>query len=308
LFGQFDDSFTPISFDFLDMPDVNGRTDSCDLTSLLVDGSLMPDITFPILDEAISQSQPQSPPKSQSSLTSGQQSSGGFSTDSSCCCLIRTLSLLKQLSPNAATGCTVSGDQGYENGVNRPRTLQAVIAENEQTIEAITTMLQCSCSQDPYLLSIMSLIVFKILGWYAAAVRETPKVGEKDDSTDQPSLLRNSEQVVKSPAVIGNYCIDGDDRERMAAQLVLSELHHAQRLVNELSRRLMGCGKRNLEQHEASTSQSRNGGVAEGGQNIALDGESTFPISSSLLNQLEADLRKRLRALTGEIVDRLRRG
>jgi hypothetical protein len=169
-----------------------------------------------------------------------------------------------------------------------------VIAENEQTIEAISSMLQCPCSQDGYLLTIMSLIVFKALGWYAAAARETPEALVTDDGQSSsksppghhghPSC--HSEQVLQFPVVVGSYHIDGEDQGRMAAQLVLSELYRVQRLVNQLSKRLK----------------------AADGQDIGCDGDNTSPFSATMLNQLEADLRKRLRALSLEIVEMLRRG
>ena len=47
---------------------------------------------------------------------------------------------------------------------------------------------------------------------------------------------------------------------------------------------------------------------AADGKDTPSDGESTSPFSAIMLDQLEADLRKRLRALSLEIVDMLRRG
>jgi hypothetical protein len=177
-----------------------------------------------------------------------------------------------------------------------------VIAENKQTIEAISSMLQCPCSQDRYLLAIMSLVVFKVLGWYAAAAREAPV---PDDSRylsrPRPDQgLHCSEQVLKSPAVVGSYCIDGADQGRMVAQLVLSELHRVQRLVNVLSQRLKRPGMRN---EGVGTSNS----AAADGRDLVCDDERTSPFSATLLDQLEADLRRRLRTLSAEIVDMLRR-
>ena len=45
-----------------------------------------------------------------------------------------------------------------------------------------------------------------------------------------------AERVLPSPAKVGGYCIDGGkDSHRMATQLVLSELHRVQGLVNQFS-------------------------------------------------------------------------
>ena len=43
------------------------------------------------------------------------------------------------------------------------------MTQNDATIEAAITMLQCECAEDDYLLVIISLMAFKVLGWYAAA-------------------------------------------------------------------------------------------------------------------------------------------
>ena len=92
----------------------------------------------------------------------------------------------------------------------------------------------------------------------------------------------------------------------MAAQMVLSELHRAQRLVNKLSARFKG--------HET--------GRAAGGLEVAAavppnsatdsidmlcDGNGTWPLSATVFDQLEADLRRRLRTVSLVTVDMIRR-
>jgi hypothetical protein len=265
---------------------------------------VIPEDGFVIMDdipEPTKHSKQASLPENQSPLPSDALKEdaltfSGFRPGSSCCCLLRALGLLKLLFRNAATACKCSKKQGYDHTDCQRPTIQSVIAENEQTIEAITSMLQCPCSQDGYLLAIMSLIVFKILAWYAAAAKETPDPSGPDQSQNldryqAPSRRPSSchaEQVLHFPTVVGSYCLEGEDQGRMAAQLVLSELHRVQRLVNELSQRL-----------KAADGQDS---IRDG------DGDITYPFSATMLNQLEVDLRKRLRALSLEIVDTLRRG
>lgn len=209
---------------------------------------------------------------------------------------------MKQLFPNPSTVCMASATQGLDKPNSLP-TIQDVIAQNEQTIEAVSAMLQCSCSQDAYLLTIMSLIVFKVLGWYAAAARKAPSSGDDNHSMQSPgtSLSRQSlrfEEVLQDSAVVGSYCLNGEDSARMAAQLVLSELHRVQRLVNQLSRKL-----------KAQT--AKNSGLADTPNSLgyeSADSDMTLPLSAMMLDQLEVDLRKRLKALSFEIVEGLRRG
>jgi len=280
----------------------NGLLDSNDATALLT-----PDDAVSVIDETASElpnlSKPRSPPNSRASTTSAAQSFQGFRSESPYCCLIRALDLVTQLFPNASTACTRSRRQDYENATCQILTIKSVVANNEQTIEAVSDMLQCSCSQDSYMLAILSLIVFKVLGWYAAAARETPVTDDSQSSSKPHSdhrrhSLCHSEQVLQSPTVVGSYRIDGDDQGRMAAQLILSELHRVQQLVNLLSQRIKGHGMRN---GAVGTPNSH-----PDGRDTLSDGESTLPFSAPMLDQLETDLRKRLRALSSKIVDMLR--
>lgn len=106
-----------------------------------------------------------------------------------------------------------------------------------------------------------------------------------------------SEQVLQDAAVVGSYCLDGEDSARMAAQLVLSELHRVQRLVNQLSAKL-------------KIQVARNSGVEAKGSNASFDSpdsELTLPFSTEMLSRLEIDLRRRLKALSLEIVEGLKR-
>lgn len=166
-------------------------------------------------------------------------------------------------------------------------------------------MLQCPCLQDGYLLAIISIIVFKVVDWYAAAARETPVTDDgqrpsKPYPDRQRDTLCTSEQVLQIPTVVGSDYVDGEDQSRMAAQLILGELHRVQRLVNVLSQRLKSHGTR----HEAVSTTNN----AAGGQDTPLSGESTRDLSATMMDQFEADLRKRLRVLSLEIVNTLRRG
>ena len=250
---------------------------------------------------------PHSPSNGRASPTSDAQSyRSSHSTDSACFCLVSALDLLKQLFPNPSTTCTASVRQGFDNRTNLP-TIQTVIAKNKNTIEAVSNMLQCSCSQDGYLLATISLIMFKALAWYAAAARRTPSGEVEKDNKNNDSVQSlgkahsrypsHSEQVLQDPAVIGSYCLAGEDSARMAAQLVLSELHRAQRLVNQLSAKL-------------KMQVIRDSGVedkADGAGCENADVQTTLPFSAVMLDRLEVDLRKRLRTLSLEIAEGLRK-
>ncbi|KAK4139504.1 uncharacterized protein C8A04DRAFT_15806 [Dichotomopilus funicola] len=216
-------------------------------------------------------------------------------------------------------------------------TIQRVIAENKHTLEAVQDMLQCACLDDNndgssnYLLAVISLVVFKVLAWYRAAAVD----GQAPDDPADGSLLGNNnappnghvgsgvkkgattsrrrsscytERVLHSPAVINidGYRLDASDdvdgtssRPRMAAQLVFSELHRVQRLVNVLAGRLGSLSRDSRDRNRNSFCTS-GGGIS--------DMPSTFASASpAWFGNLEQDVRERLRALSLEIVEMLRR-
>jgi hypothetical protein len=220
-------------------------------------------------------------------------------SDAPCSCLVRALGLMKQLFR------MTSATQDIDTPTTTPPTIQTVIVENEHTVEAVSSMLQCSCSQDGYLLAIMSLIVFKVLGWYAAAARTALSPVEDESTAHSPSSTAytqrssHSEQVIKNSgsAKVGNYCLDGEDSGRMAAQLVLSELHRVQRLVSQLSTR--------LKAQAAKTAGAP--GTAIHSVFEDAGGVSTLPFSAAMLDQLGVDLAKSLRRLSADLVEGLRR-
>jgi len=89
-------------------------------------------------------------------------------TDSHCSCLAQALGVMRQLFPHPSTFCTTSGTSGGDDLLLLP-TVPVVIERNRHTVEAVSAMLACPCSQDVHLLAVMVHIVFKVLGWYAAA-------------------------------------------------------------------------------------------------------------------------------------------
>ena len=259
--------------------------------------------TSPVFEDAmydlLALSTPESPSTSRASTCSDVQGYQGPSeANEACFCLGRSLGLMKQLFPKPSTPCTTSTTQRLDKDTAVP-TIQVVMAKNERMIEAVGTMLRCSCSQDGYLLTILSLIVFKVLSWYAAAARTMPSSDDNSQSvpgsrTPHSPHSSSSEQMVQEPAVIGGYHLDGEDSARMAAQLVLGELHRVQRLMNQLSAKLnVQAAKSGVD-----TPNSLGGGNS--------DSETTLPLSGLILDQLGVDLRKRLRALSLEIVKGLR--
>lgn len=183
------------------------------------------------------------------------------------CCLMQALNLLKP-SSTALPACPVSENATTpSNNIIHGcyRSAQTVVTENQQTIEAVNKMLQCPCAEDNYLLVNLSMIVFQVLRRYAAAAQN---------------------QFGGTAETGGSTPTNEHGVERMAAQLILSELHRVQHLVNQLSPRLNPEG--------AAAAASRDGKTMK-----------EF-FSPTTLTQIGIDLRKYLTAVSSVIIGRLR--
>ena len=175
-------------------------------------------------------------------------------------------------------------------------------------IDSISVMLDCPCSLDEYVATIICLVVFKMIAWYAAAAREMPVMDDMMDwngnGGSNPEVSRShSEEVLQFPTVVGSYRLDGHNQNRMAATLVLSELHRVQRLVRTLSKRLDSVKARNRASRGSVSSESSSGDDLPSRKPSVGD---MSPLSASTLDLLEADLRKRLRLVSLENIEAIR--
>ena len=222
-------------------------------------------------------------------------------------CLSRALGVFKELLSNTTTSTSTRlKKHGHENSPSKLPTIQAIVVENEQIIDAICVVLQCSCSQDIYLLTILSLITFKILDWYAAAVQETvrPSGCSGPNHATVPEYSHNSltrsDHGLECLNNVNGHHTDDEEPSHLAAQLVLGELHRAQRLINQLAKRF----KEHRVCKEGMTTVSSATCISD---SLSSTGVTTSPFSDSMLDHLEIEIRKRLRSLSSEIIDMLRK-
>ncbi|KFY39125.1 hypothetical protein V495_06147 [Pseudogymnoascus sp. VKM F-4514 (FW-929)] len=243
---------------------------------------------------------------------SGGKTSMAEVTDAQCGCLAQALDLLKKLSSASSSSRTaIPSPDGVEaSGIANNGPAQTVILENKQSMEAISHKLACcSCADDSFLLTILSMIVLKILERYATVIQSQPhKSGKKDEEVELTarlpiSITSSSDNWMKAPshAYNGLYAYYGSGR--VAAQLVLSELHRVQRLVNQLSPKLKGPKEREA-QNMASKLKYWGRARATGDS----DRMAVTPILASTLDQMERDVRKSLNTLSAEIINGLRQG
>lgn len=172
-----------------------------------------------------------------------------------------------------------------------------MLEENQKSINAVSTILSSSaCGEDSFLLVVLSMIVLKILERCDAAahIQHEDEAGRGWSSQLKSSAIsRNMNQThqrsLSGPST-GSSRYDADSRENSVAKLVLGELHRVQRLVNELSKEIK-------KQREGDGEDQIMRDIEKGPRAL---------VTANTLAQLETDMRKSLRALSSEIIDRLR--
>lgn len=221
---------------------------------------------------------------------------------SSSCCLNTALEFLTQLSPNASTACTFPGSQQKDGHIAN---IDTVISENKRILEALGNMLGCECSNDDYLIALICFILLKVIAWYDAAARRSMSsdnhVATKGSSAENRISSAHSEQVQQNPGKFGNRQLDGTSQTRMAAQQTLSELHRVQRLANHLSKHLE-ASRKSRRSRSNSTSSSATSSIDD-----LANAAYGSPLPNPIVDQLESDVRRRLRTVSCEIIDTLRK-
>ncbi|KAB8304581.1 hypothetical protein EYC80_003960 [Monilinia laxa] len=225
----------------------------------------------------------------------------------SCSCLIQALDIMKKILANENMNSLQQSSGEHATKISKDLDIpfivpsaQNVVTENKQTLEALTPMLQCSCGEDGYLLMVLSMIVFRILGRYAAAALQPPiEDGEKGDRS---SMSISTKEYKKR---LNNIDVDGEESRRMAAQLILRELHRVLRLINELSLRLQAHGRGSTSHINEGFSVEKIFGWESKTPTLSDHLTKAAPFSAARFAQLEVDMRKCLNTLSSEIINML---
>ncbi|KAI0972469.1 hypothetical protein F4678DRAFT_61554 [Xylaria arbuscula] len=218
---------------------------------------------------------------------------------SSCLCMAQMLALMSKFFQSR-------GDQQLP--------VEQVVSHNDAIVETITATLNCPCSDDCYLLVIMSLLVLKVLDHYAVATTQQ-KQQQGSTASSTPSLTSSLSSSGKRGggqdnhrASVDSCAMERDECDRIAGQLVLSKLHRVQHLVRQLSQKLgdqytqvRGPLASNTPLDMMVRSALAAGSVIDEGA------MSNTPLSSTLLHQFLSDIRLRLKGLAATIVDGLQR-
>jgi Aflatoxin regulatory protein len=220
-------------------------------------------------------------------------------------CLARCLCLLDQLTPQwTAAPCTQNKEK---SSMPTPTSFESVIAQNQAAADAVDDTLKCPCSRNSVLLFTLALVVFKILGWYAACANATPGGPRGQDSDDMEPITPAS-SVGRRPLIVRcpsqstmlEYEMEIGHEDRIVCQIVLSRLYSVRRTLNVLTQRLMGT------EEKQGTPNSSTERVSAATENLLLDGPAFTSSSPSNLGQsLASNLRCHLHELCQSIVKTL---
>ncbi|KAI1758539.1 hypothetical protein GGR53DRAFT_529468, partial [Hypoxylon sp. FL1150] len=212
-----------------------------------------------------------------------------------CACMGRALILLQQLTAQSriAKRLLCRSTPGHHRKDSQTTTPESIVSQNRKNTEEICEIARCTCLEDPYLLSIICFLVIKVLNLYKSALQSSQK-----------TRATCKADYVPDPIEPVNHTED-EGETRTVANSILRQLHLVQNIVSTLSPRLKAQRPQADEgQEEASVDDA----VGDKTNSDLEEGSEILSLSANLLNQLEEDIRRHLRALSCEIVDILRRG
>lgn len=222
-------------------------------------------------------------------------------------------SVLGQVAPSSPSNCGCSAKahavlrelvmDKQKGETHTLRQLEYVLSQNQTAMETTNAVLACPCAKDISSLFTLALVVFKTLGWYAAAASAC----HANVTSLQPDELANQASLTVRLSADGlpGYELDGEDGNHIVRQLVLSRLHQVQRVVKVLSQQLHSIAER--EQRSRATS-SGNGIDATVRDLLFDDNPFDQTMSQRLAQVLEASMRARLRDLSQALLTALRDG
>ncbi|KAK3046337.1 hypothetical protein LTR09_012153 [Extremus antarcticus] len=221
---------------------------------------------------------------------SGMSSTNNSGPETRDSCLMTATQLMLSLFPRSCSGSDVS------------LPLEMVLQQNRRAIDEATAIMDCQCVKDGYLASILSLTLLKTMAWYSAAVG-----GIRSGSICQPGSagVRNIRCGSISNETVRRDAIDHESEsqeDRSAAQQVMGELHHVQRLLKLMSNLLGNQGLQQGFSDSGFGSSKSSTGSWEGEQSSI----GTSQLSQSMFNSLDEEIRGRFRAVSRATIERLR--
>jgi hypothetical protein len=204
-------------------------------------------------------------------------------SEMSCMCMARALASMKQADQLATAVSTTPPGRAADH-VAALRIVLDVIEKNKGIVQAVDTMLKCPALHDGYLLTLISLIIFRVLNLYGSILCK---------STEQQN---DSQQGLPRRASSTSCLSDSSDSARTAAQLLVGELRHLRHVIEKLGDKLQ---LQIVMEHSSAASTS--------GDSTDLYAEVMSPLSTAIYTQLDVNLTRRLKGLSWGIIDQLSR-
>ncbi|KAH6673161.1 hypothetical protein B0J14DRAFT_65395 [Halenospora varia] len=193
-------------------------------------------------------------------------------------CMTVAVGILQAL--HVAPGsCDVLANQRGKHLQKAIPTIDHALATNKETIDSLERVIECSCSLNPELYLILTLVASKLIAWYGAVARCDHQLNTGLLDNNMPNMA--PERVRYLPITLGMYHLAGESEEKMRAQLVLRELNRAVGLVGRLAQRF--CHSNSLD------------GFGDMSKDGARDAQSA---TRTMGAELEAFLLFRMRSIT----------
>lgn len=233
---------------------------------------------------------------------------------SSCDCRMKCSDLLDRMATLKTAGSPDSSPCD-------PPVFEAVMEQNDSTIEVVREVLDCPCSNNNSSLYVLCFVVFETLGWYAAtalAVKNSKKPKASSfaypDSRFRAILVRPpsaTNEASSSEVTAESY------QEHMIYQSMITKLYCVRRIGTSLSQRLLAAEEKSKIKANAkvsllssidNTSEDR---LAAAAQDILIYGDifqssTAGPQVDGIWKSLEVGLRTRLKEVSQGIVEALR--
>lgn len=210
------------------------------------------------------------------------------SANTICDCFDNSVSLLRKLTPESLLS---SGHPECATDRTLP-SFDSVIARNDDALAAVSKAITCRCPHDSALLGLLPIIVFKALGWYAAAASAMPM--NTNAAVNPHALSLTFTQLVQLPTgnvVRGDF--PGETPEQVASELILSKISSVKRIINQLCTHLQTAAARTHDAKASIGSKS----AADVAQELLINGAMPDITGGSIVANLETNLRTRLRDL-----------
>ena len=146
-----------------------------------------------------------------------------------------------------------------------PRLIDSVLLTNRRSVQCVSEVLACTCSIEPRVQLILTIICTKLIAWYLSVLRmnridpDMLSLGEWSSmSMDDGINLDHSDRVINQPITVGKFSLDIELEIKVRAQVVLNELEQVEALIQSFLQRLTGAGLSwGLSVHDANFKFSR---------------------------------------------------